>query len=200
MSPWRNAATHTLDDFYAGLRASLVGMLVAPDFLLRLERSEPDPDRPGTMRLDAYSRAARLSFFLWDSTPDGELIEAARSGELLTPEGLSRQVERLLNSPRLENGLRAFFSDMLGFDEFATLTVDSSLYPKFTKNVEDDAREQTLRTIVDQLLHKNRDYRELLVSRETFLTPSLAAIYGVPLARSQEMGGAVPWVPLPLCG
>jgi len=190
-----NAATHTLDDFYAGLRASLVGMLVAPDFLLRLERSEPDPDRPGTMRLDAYSRAARLSFFLWDSAPDGGLIEAARSGELLTPEGLIRQVERLLNSPRLENGLRAFFSDMLGFDEFATLTVDSSLYPKFTKNVEDDAREQTLRTIVDQLLHKNRDYRELLVTRETFLTPSLAAIYGVPLARSQEMGGAVPWVP-----
>ncbi len=190
-----NAATRTLDDFYTGLRASLAGMLVAPDFLFRLERSEPDPDRPGSMRLDAYSRAARLSFFLWDSAPDGELIEAARSGELLTPEGLSRQVERLLNSPRLEHGLRAFFSDMLGFDEFATLTIDSSLYPKFTKNVEDDAREQTLRTIVDQLLHKNRDYRELLVTRETFLTPSLAAIYGVPLARSQEMGGAVPWVP-----
>ncbi len=190
-----NAATRTLDDFYTGLRASLAGMLVAPDFLFRLERSEPDPDRSGSMRLDAYSRAARLSFFLWDSAPDGELIEAARSGELFTPEGLSRQVERLLNSPRLEHGLRAFFSDMLGFDEFATLTVDSSLYPKFTKNVEDDAREQTLRTIVDQLLRKNRDYRELLVTRETFLTPSLAAIYGVPLVRSQEMGGAVPWVP-----
>ena len=190
-----NAATRTLDDFYAGLHASLVGMLVAPDFLFRFERAEADPDRSGRMRLDAYSRATRLSFFLWDSPPDAELIEAARSGTLLSPAGLNRQVERLLNSLRLENGLRAFFSDMLGFDEFATLTIDSGLYPKFTKNVEDDAREQTLRTIVDQLLHKNRDYRELLVTRETFLTPSLAAIYGVPLARSQEMGGAVPWVP-----
>ena len=83
---------------------------------------------------------------------------------------------------------------MLGFDGFATLSIDSSLYPKFTKNVEDDAREQTLRTIAHHLLNKNRDYRDLFVTRDTFLTPSLAALYGVPLARSQELGGAVPWV------
>ena len=188
-------AAETLGDYYGGLRAALAGMLVAPEFLFRVEHSEPDPDDPGKLRLDAWSRASRLGFFLWDSAPDGLLLDAAESGELLTSEGLIRQVERLLASPRVEQGLRAFFSDMLQFDRFATLSIDSSLFPRFTKNVEDDAREQTLRTVADHLLHRNRDYRDLFVSRDTFLTPPLAAIYGAPLPRSQELGGAVPWTP-----
>ena len=190
-----DSAADTLDDFYAGVRAALVGMLVAPEFLFRTEYTEPDPAEPETLRLDAYSRASRLSFFLWNSTPDTELLAAAQSGALLSTDGLHRQIERLLSSPRVEDGLRAFFSDMLGFDGFATLSVDPSLYPKFTKNVQDDAREQTLRTIADHLIDKDGDYRDLFVTRDTFLTPSLAAIYGVPLPRSQELGGAVPWVP-----
>ena len=190
-----HTAAQTLGDYYGGLRAALAGMLVAPEFLFRVEHSEPDPADPGMLRLDAWSQASRLSFFLWDSAPDGLLLDVAESGELLSREGLDRQVERLLASPRVEHGLRAFFSDMLQFDRFATLSIDSSLFPRFTKNVEDDAREQTLRTVVDHLLNRNRDYRDLFVSRDTFLTPPLAAIYGVPLVRSQELGGAVPWVP-----
>ena len=190
-----HTAAETLGDYYSGLRAALAGMLVAPEFLFRVEQSEPDPDGSGELRLDAWSRASRLSFFLWDSPPDGPLLDAAESGALLAREGLDRQIERMLASPRVEQGLRAFFSDMLQFDRFATLSIDSTLYPRFTKNVEDDAREQTLRTIADHLLHRNRDYRDLFVTRDTFLTPPLAAIYGVPLPRSQELGGAVPWVP-----
>ena len=189
------SAARTFGDYYGGLRAALAGMLVAPEFLFRVEHGEPDPAHPGRLRLDAWSRASRLSFFLWDSPPDRLLLDAAESGELLSAEGLDRQVERLLASPRAEHGLRAFFSDMLQFDRFATLSIDSSLFPRFTKNVEDDAREQTLRTVADHLLRRNRGYRDLFVSRDTFLTPPLAAIYGVPLPRSQELGGAVPWVP-----
>lgn len=188
-----SASTETLRDFYAGLGAALGRMLVAPDFLFRVESSEPDPGNPATLRLDAYSRATRLSFMLWDSSPDAELLAAAGSGELLTEAGLRRQVDRLLASPRLERGVRAFFSDMYEFDKFETLLIDAETFPEFIKNVEADAREQTLRTIVDHLLNKNGDYRDLLVTRDTFLTPALAALYAVPLARSQELGGAVPW-------
>ena len=193
-------ATHTqaaqrLGSFNAGVRAALARMLVTPEFLFRVELSEPDQGRPGTQRLDAYSTASRLSFFLWDSVPDAELFAAAQSGKLMTQAGLKEQVDRMLLSPRVEGGLRAFFSDMLGFDGFATLAIDSTLYPKFTKNVLEDADEQTLRTIVEQLLVRNNAYGDLFTTRETFLTPSLAALYGVPLPRSQEMGGAVPWVP-----
>ena len=190
-----NSASQKLQSFSSGLGAALAQMLVDPEFLFRIERSEPDPKQPGKMRLDAYSAASRLSFFLWDSAPDSELLAAAGSGKLRTATGLRQQIERMINSPRAEYGLRAFFTDMLGFDAFATIAKDTKLFPKFTKNVEDDAREQTLRTLVDQLLEKDRDYREMFVTRETFLTPSLAALYGVPLPRSQEMGGSTPWVP-----
>ena len=83
---------------------------------------------------------------------------------------------------------------MLAFDRFDTLDIDSNLFPKFTKNVEDEAREQTMLTIVDHLLIKDDDYRDLFDSRETFLTPALAALYGVPIPIKQELGGQTPWV------
>jgi hypothetical protein len=180
--------------FNAGLAAALVQMLVDPNFLFRVERRGPDRAAQLEPHLDAYSMASRLSFFLWDSGPDSELLTAARTGSLQNARGLQQQVDRLLESPRVESGLRAFIADMFGFDAFATLSVDTHLYPKFTRNVQEDAQEQTLRTIVDQLLVQNADYRDLFVSRDTFLTPALAALYDVPLARSQELGGAVPWV------
>ena len=189
----QSEAATKLKSFNAGLSAAVAQMLVDPEFLFRIERtSGSEGNAP---RLDAYSRASRLSFFLWDAPPDGQLLEAARTGKILTPSGLNEQVERLLSSSRLEDGLRAFFVDMLGFDGFQTLTVDTNLYPRFTKNVQEDAQEQTLRTIVDQLLDKNQAYGDLFTTKETWLTPSLAALYGVPLPRSQELGGAVPWVP-----
>ena len=188
------AATQKTENFFTGLSFAMVELLVSPEFLLRVERSEPDPDHPGQQRLDAYSMASRLSFFLWDSTPDKPLMAAAGAGKLATPKGLDQEVERLLSSPRAENGMRAFFSDMFAFDDFSTLSKNTMLFPKFTKHVADDAREQTLRTIVDQLFLKDGDYRDLYTTRKTFLTPELAALYDVPLPRSQELGGAVPWI------
>jgi len=189
------SATESLSDFFFGLQAALVGMMVSPDFLFRIERSVPNPESPSTRQLDTWSRASRLSFFLWDTTPSPALLEAARSGELMFDEGLNQQIERMMTSPRIEDGLRAFFADMLAFDRFDTLDIDSNLYPRFTKNVEDEAREQTLLTIADQLLNKKADYRDLFDSRQTFLTPALAALYGVPIPIRQELGGKVPWVP-----
>jgi hypothetical protein len=194
-------AAQRLHSFSDGLGAALARMLVAPDFLFRVESSQPEPAHPDVLKLDAYSRASRLSYFLWNTTPDNELLAAARSGSLMTPAGLQQQVDRMLGSPRVEQGLRAFFIDMLGFgglDQdpgFDTLSIDTNFYPKFTPNVQNDAEEQTLRTIVDQLLYRNEDYRNLFTTRDTFLTPALAAVYDVPLPRSQELGGAVPWVP-----
>jgi hypothetical protein len=181
--------------FNAGVAAAVGSLLVSPEFLFRVERTLSAKEGAADS-LDAWSRASRLSFFLWNSTPDAPLLAAAKSGALMTPAGLEKQVDRMLKSPRLEHGMRAFFSDMLGFDAFATLGIDANLYPRFTKHVHEDAQEQTLRTIVDHLLVRNRDYRDLLTTRDTFLTPSLAALYGVPLPRSkEELGGAVSWVP-----
>lgn len=191
----QNQSASQLQSFNRGLSSALSRMLVDPEFLFRVERTVAGGASPAKAQLDAYSRASRLSFFLWDTAPDMQLLTAAQSGRLMTDEGLKEQVERMLQSPRMEDGVRTFFTDMLGFDKFATLNIDTNAFPRFTKNVQEDAREQTLRTIVDHLLNKNGQYRDLFTTRNTFLTPSLAALYGVSLPRAQELGGAVPWVP-----
>ena len=143
-------AASKLQSFNAGLAQALARMLVDPELLFRVERSEADPADPQRQRLDVWSKAARLSFFIWDGAPDAQLLTAAESGKLATEQGLREQVDRMLKSPRVEYGLRSFFTDMLSFDKFATLSKDTLLYPKFTKNVQEDAQEQTLRTIVDR--------------------------------------------------
>jgi hypothetical protein len=173
-----------LGNFYSGLSNSLAGMLVSPQFLFRDEVAEADPDAVGRKRLNAYSKAARLSFFLWDTAPDTQLLDAAQKGELETDAGLKRQVDRMIASPRLAGGVRAFFSDMLGFDGFAALAKDPQIYPKYNSQVASDAQEQTLRTLTDLLVTHDGDYRDIFTTRRTFLTRLLGSIYDVPVTAS----------------
>ncbi len=170
-----DATTRKSADFYAGLAAGLSSLLVTPSFLYVSDHVETDPT--GREFLDGYSRASRLSFFLWDTSPDEELLTAAEQGDLMTDRGLERQVARMLKSPRLENGVRAFFADMLGFDQFDTLEKDAVIYPAFTDTVARDAKEQALRTIVGFLLDENGDYRDLFTVRKTVLTRPLGMLY-----------------------
>lgn len=169
-----------LDGFYAGLEVVLEGLLIHPEVLFIVESVEPDPSNSEQLRLDGYSLASRLSFFLWNASPDDELLAAAESGELQSPGGVERAVDRMLESPRLVDGMRAFFDDMLVFNEFKTLAKDATIYPEFTSVTAQDAREQTLRTIIDHTLNKDKDYRDLFTSRSTFMSPALAIVYGVP--------------------
>lgn len=181
------SAADQLKDFYAGLSSVLEGMLISPEALYIVDVAEPDPQTPGEYRLDAYSLASRLSFFLWNAGPDEELLQAAERGELHTRKGLERSVERMLASARVEDGVRAFFDDMLGFNKFDSLAKDPLAYPAVTGATLADAREQTLRTIVDHLLNKQGDYRDLFTTRDTFMSMNLAVIYGVPTVNG--------WVP-----
>jgi len=174
-------------DFYAGLKPALVSLLMAPEFLFRVEAAEPDPSHKGQLRLDAYSKAARLSYLLWDAEPDPILLEAAGRGELHTPEGLDRQLTRMLASPRVEKGVRAFFTDMLQMDQLDGLTKDVAAYPKFSQSLVDSAREETLRVLVDHLLSQDGDYRDIFLTRDTLMNRHLAAVYNVPfVAGGQE--------------
>jgi len=173
------SAAEELKDFYAGLSIALEGMLVSPEALFIVDVAELDPDHAGRRRLDAYSLASRLSFFLWDSAPDDALLNAAESGEILTRKGRERVVGAMLASARLEDGVRAFFDDMLGFNDFDSLSKDANAYPTVTGATLADAREQTLRTVIDHLVTKNEDYRDLFTTRKTFMSMNLAAIYGV---------------------
>ena len=173
-------ATEQTEDFYDGLALALEAILLSPEVIFIVDQTEPDPNRPGEQRLDDYSLAARLSFFLWNAPPDANLLLAAENGELSNPEGLARAVDRLIASSRLEAGMRAFFDDMLGFDDFNSLAKDPMVYPMVTGATLADAREQTLRTIIDHVLTEEADYRDLFTTRKTFMSMSLAPVYGTP--------------------
>jgi hypothetical protein len=176
-----HAGQERLGDFYNGLQFALAGMLVSPEFLLRIERAQPTPGHAGKNELNAWSKATRLSYFLINSTPDRELLRAASAGELDTARGLRQQVDRLIEAPHFERAVRAFFEDMLQFNQFDDLAKDSLVYPAFNSNAAADAKEQTLRTITNLLLEQHGDYRDLFTTRQTFLTRALGIIYRLPV-------------------
>ncbi len=180
------AMTRSSGDFYGGLRYGLAQMLQSPNFLFRKELAIGGK----ALRLEPYSRAARLSYLIWDTTPDAELLHAADTGELNTAAGMDQQVDRLLASPRLEAGMRAFFTDMLELDTFDTVSKDSLIFPKWSAAMALSAREETLRGAIDLTLHQNGDLRDLMTTRKTFINRNLAAIYDVDFSFDGE------WMPL----
>ncbi|TCM36058.1 DUF1588 domain-containing protein [Novosphingobium sp. ST904] len=175
--------------FTKGLELALGSMLVSPWFLYVVETAEPDPDHAGGMRLDNASRAARLSFMLWNSSPNAALLDDAAGGRLTDQAQLEKVVTAMVASPRFEQGLRAFFSDMLLFEKFDELAKDPVIYPYFNQDVLQALPEQMLRTITTQLLDGDGDYRELFTTRKTWMNRPLGALYQVPVSKSQG------WVP-----
>ena len=175
-----NSGAEQTRDFYVGLALALEAILISPEFLFIVDSAEADPNRPGYERLDTYSLASRLSFFLWNSAPDDFLLLAAERGELYSKDGLESAVERMLGSSRLEDGMRAFFDDMMAFDEFDSLAKDSVVYPMVTGATLADAREQTLSTVIDHALTRQMDYRDLFTTRDTFMSMNLAPVYDTP--------------------
>ena len=180
-------AAEQTGDFYDGLALALEAMLISPDFIFIVDRAEADPDAPSQQRLDAYSLASRLSFLLWNAPPDSVLLQEAEAGILYTQQGLAGAVDRMLVSARLESGVRAFFDDLMAFDEFNSLAKDPLVYPMVTGTTLEHAREQTLRTIVDHLVARQADYRDLFTTRQTFMSLQLAAVYDTPAGQG--------WVP-----
>ena len=173
-------------NFYNGLRYGLASMLQAPDFLFRIEFTVRDGKE---YTLDPLSRASRLSYLLWNTAPDAELLRAAQSGELGLQAGVAKQVDRMMASPRLETGVRAFFSDMLQLDTFDNVTKDTLIYPKWASSVAEGAKEDTLRTVIDISLRANGDVRDIMTTPKSFINRKLAAVYGIPFDFSGE------WMP-----
>ena len=176
-------AAEALGSFYGGLELALSSLLISPEFLFRVEEGEPDPNDPSKMRLTSVSMASRLSYLLWNTTPDEDLLSAAEAGDLVDDAGLADQLERMLASPRLEVGLRSVFSDLYDFKQIdeGLVRKDAALFPAYTQPMIEDAKEQTLRTIVAHLAD-DRDYRELFTTTESFLTRRLGVVYQVPVA------------------
>lgn len=170
-----NAAAVT-DSFYGGLEYAAAAILQSPHFLFRPEVGVGTGERRS---LDGYELASRLSFFLWNTAPDEALMEKAKSGEILTDEGLAAEVERMLEDPRALRGIRQFFIDLYELDRLDALTKAPELFPHISEEVGGSAREETLRVLEDVIFDGSGDFRDVITSRKTFINRKLAAIYNV---------------------
>lgn len=186
-------ATAAQQDYYAGLQVALSSLLVAPEFLFRVEIAEAlaESGQANRLQLTDLSLASRLSYFLWNRGPDEALLAAAERGELTQPATLAREVERMLGSQFLADGVRAYFEDVFLFDRFDNLSKDVAQYPIFNNRMAADAREQTLRFVVDHLVEQEAGYPGLFTSRSLPMTRSLGAVYGMPVRAMQGWEDAV---------
>ncbi len=154
------------------LKRSVMLALKSPRFLY--------PDLGG--KPDDHTAAARMALVLWDSIPDGPLLEAAAKGELHTRDQLRAQATRMMTDPRAKAKLRGFFHEWLAFDEAAEMTKDHEAWPDFDEAVLADLRE-SLDAFVDGVVWSEAsDYRQLLLSDQLLLNGRLAKFYGVQAA------------------
>lgn len=186
ISEWLQGARFAMEhveDFRSAMALTFEGMLSSPEFLFIVDTIEEEPG--GGHRLTDHAIAARLSYLLWNTAPDEELLRAARQGELSTRRGLEAQVDRMLASDRITNGVEAFFSDFLHLDAFDTLDKDTLIYPAFNQQVAADAREQLIMFMNYHLLDKEASYTDIFTTKETFVTRPLGVVYGVPVRPRQ---------------
>lgn len=130
---------------------------------------------------DAYDTAARLSFALWDSVPDAELLKAAADGKLKTKDEVQKQAERMLTDPRAEAKMRGFLLHWLRLDVPRDISKDAKLFPGFDAAAVADLRTSLELFLDDVVWGKEPDFRKLLTSDEVYLNGRLAKLYGADL-------------------
>jgi hypothetical protein len=175
-----DSAAQTLGDFYQGLEFAVAGVLQSPNFLFRVELGEPDPANSARLRYTNYELATRLSYALWNTTPDQALLDAAESGEL--NDGLGEQAERLLQAARAARALDNFHSERLGLSELATLNKDKSLSGELSDELRSALRDDVLRTFAELGGKPGQDFLRVFDSRVAYVNQPLAALYAQPMA------------------
>ena len=184
------SASLVLDDFDEGLAYGLAAILQSPNFLFRTELGEVD-SASGERRFTNYEMASRLSFFLWNTIPDEELLSAAAAEELTEDAGLLAQVDRMMADDRFEAGLREFFSDMLNLHDLDDLTKDPTIFTHMSPEVGASAREETLLGLLDNVMTEDGDYRDVFTTTKTFLDRKMASIYSVRAPAREGFAPAV---------
>jgi mono/diheme cytochrome c family protein len=160
------------------LKVGLSAALCSPHFLFLVETPPPDAPRGG-YPLNDWELAARLSYFLWSTMPDEELLAAARAGKLKEPAELDRQVTRMLADPRSKALSDGFARQWLGLDKLASAMPEPKLFPRYDEDLRDASRAETL-AVFREILTKNLPVTEFLDAKWTFLNEKLAAHYGLP--------------------
>ncbi len=169
--------------FEAGIEAALTAILVNPNFLFRVEQPRiqpPNADAKSRVEaIDDFEFATRLSFFLWSSIPDTELLEVAKAGLIRDPNVLEHQVLRMLADPRSRSLVNNFASQWLYLRNLDSITPDLRLFPDFDDNLRQAFRQETELLFAD-VVENDRSVLDLISADETYLNERLAKHYGIP--------------------
>jgi hypothetical protein len=165
--------------FDAGIEAALQFILASPEFLFRFE-ADPRDIAPGSVyRVSDIALASRLSFFLWSSPPDEELLTLASQGKLRDHVLLEKQIKRMLADPRAGALVDNFASQWLFLRNLKNFTPDLQIFPDFDDNLR-QSMEQETRLFFQSVIREDRSAMELLTANYTFLNERLARHYGIP--------------------
>ncbi len=165
--------------FEAGIRQGLERILVSPQFLFRIER-QPAKIAPGAVyRISDLELASRLSFFLWSSIPDDELLDVAARGKLSNKSVLDQQVRRMLRDPRSAALSTNFAAQWLYLRDVQAKTPSPRLFPDFDLSLR-DAFERETTLFLESVFREDRSVIDLLSANDTFMNERLARHYGVP--------------------
>ena len=177
MTLYRQARTD--GGFEAGIEMALSAVLVSPQFLFRVEHDPAGLPANTPYRISDLELASRLSFFLWSSVPDDELLDLAAAGTLHTTPVLERQVRRMLADTRSRALVDNFAAQWLHLRNLDAITPDMRLFPDFDDNLRQAFRQETS-LFFDSVMREDRSVLDLLRARYTFVNERLAKHYGIP--------------------
>jgi hypothetical protein len=164
-------------DFDAGIRMALTAILASPNFLYRAEPTPVNASDGSSYRVNDLELASRLSFFLWSSLPDDELVNVATNGHLHEPDVLAHQVKRMLADPRSRTLATNFAFQWLNINKLAEIEPDPKMFP-YAGDPREDYRTE-IRLFVDSVFREDRSVLDLMTANYTFLNERLALLYGI---------------------
>jgi hypothetical protein len=164
--------------FESGIRLALQKILVSPEFLFRVELDPPGVAAGTVHRVSDIELASRLSFFLWSSIPDEELLAVAERGGLSDPATLEAQVKRLMADPRSQTLVKNFAGQWLFLRNVSGIQPDTTAFPFFDENLRQAMQKET-ELVIDSTLREDRSVADLLTTDYTFVNQRLAEHYGM---------------------
>ena len=167
-----------LGTFDEGIQTSLQRILVDPEFLFRIEREPPNLTPGSVYRISDLELASRLSFFLWSSIPDDELLDLAEKGSLREPAVLEQQVRRMFADARSQALVDNFAGQWLYLRNVRAVWPNPDFFPEFAPDLREDFQRET-ELFFESMLREDRSILDLLRADYTFLNERLAAHYGI---------------------
>jgi hypothetical protein len=166
-------------DFETGIRTALQAILASPHFVFRLEHRPAGVATGQSYRISDLELASRLSYFLWSTAPDDELVRVAANRKLRNPVELEKQVRRMLRDARSESLATRFAAGWLHLAELESMTPDALLYPLYDRTLAQALRRET-ELFFDSIVREDRNVLDLLTANYTFVNERLALHYGIP--------------------